>query len=71
MVVLRPSQPDQIKEDIGVGGILIYGEKGIISCNDYGTRAKLYIGGEVVDKVSLMEYHAIHLIIIHLGLKLL
>ena len=45
---LRPSQPDQIKEDIGVGGILIYGEKGIISCNDYGTRAKLYIDGEVV-----------------------
>ena len=49
MVVLRPSQPDQIKEDIGVGGILIYGEKGIISCNDYGTRAKLYIDGEVVE----------------------
>ena len=46
---LRPSQPDQIKEDIGVGGILIYGEKGIISCNDYGTRAKLYIDGEVVE----------------------
>ena len=47
---LRPSQPEQIKEDIGIGGILIHGEKGIISCNDYGTRAKLYIGGEVVDK---------------------
>ena len=45
-----------IKLKILVWEEYLYGEKGVISCNIM-VLEQLYIDGEVVEQVSLMEYH--------------
>jgi len=44
---IRPSHPDIITDgNLGDSGVLIFGENGLIWCEDYGVNAKLYINGQ-------------------------
>ena len=54
---LRPSHPDGIPEnkDIGDNGILMIGEKGVITASEYGNRARLYIDGKEVTKGKIKD----------------
>ena len=60
---LRPSHPDIItdKDDIGENGVLMFGENGLIWCDNYGINARLYIKGQkgAVEIGKISEINAV------------
>jgi len=47
---IKPFHPDLLPPDVMIddGGVIMIGEKGVITCNDYGYNPKLYLKGEDV-----------------------
>ena len=47
---IKPFHPDLLPPDVLIddGGVIMIGEKGVITCNDYGYNPKLYLKGEDV-----------------------
>jgi len=60
---IRPSHPDIISDtdDIGDNGVLMIGENGLIWCDNYGIKARLYIKGQegVVETGKISEINAV------------
>ncbi len=57
---IKPFHPELLPPDVTIddGGVFMIGEKGVISCNDYGFNPKLYLKGENVilgRKVNINE----------------
>ena len=53
---IKPFHPD-LPSDVMIddGGVMIIGEKGVITCNDYGYNPRLYLKGEPVIKGDMKK----------------
>ena len=54
---IKPFHPDLLPSDVPIdaGGVMIIGEKGVITCNDYGYNPKIYLKGEPVIKGDMKK----------------
>ena len=54
---IKPFHPELLPPDVTIeeGGVMIIGEKGVITCNDYGYNPRLYLKGEPVIKGDMKK----------------
>tara|TARA_B100001093_G_scaffold20284_1_gene18193 strand:+ start:1425 stop:2885 length:1461 start_codon:yes stop_codon:yes gene_type:complete len=54
---IKPFHPEFLPADVPIddGGVMIIGEKGVITCNDYGYNPRLYLKGEEVIKGDMKK----------------
>ena len=54
---IKPFHPELLPANVPIddGGVMIIGEKGVITCNDYGYNPRLYLKGEPVIKGDMKK----------------